>query len=111
MKDAVFSTKNRTDLITTDIETVLYRYLATSCRTLGWHWQAAPFLAIFDLLTLLKPISKDDFIQYMAQIDADPFGPFGKVLLNAPHFSKQNELTPVCGQCAMWRGIEMKNAD
>jgi hypothetical protein len=52
-----------------------------AAETLGWHWQAAPFLAVFDLLTLLKPISKVVFIQRMAQIDADPLGPYGKVLL------------------------------
>lgn len=59
-------------------------YLAA--KTQGWHWRAAPFLAVFDLLTLLNPIPKHLFLQYINQIYTDPLGPYGDVLLNAPHF-------------------------
>ncbi len=65
--------------------------LRLAAEKLGLQWQAAPLLAVFDLLTLLKPMPKELFMQYMAQIDADPLGPYGKVLLNAPLFAQQNE--------------------
>lgn len=60
--------------------------LHESARRMGWHWNEAPILAVFDLLTIQKPISKDNFIAFMTQIIKDPLGPFGKVLLNSPHF-------------------------
>ncbi|MBW1840485.1 MAG: hypothetical protein JRI75_01640 [Deltaproteobacteria bacterium] len=61
--------------------------LHESARRMGWHFREAPVFAVLDLLTLEKPISRDRFIAYMTQISEDPHGPFGKVLLNAPHYS------------------------
>ncbi|MFC1488343.1 EF-hand domain-containing protein [Thermodesulfobacteriota bacterium] len=60
--------------------------LHESARHLGWHWHEAPVLAVLDLFSVLEPISRDNFIIYMSQIIEDPHGPFGKVLLNSPHF-------------------------
>lgn len=60
--------------------------LHKSAKRLGWHWNEAPILAVLDLFTILKPISKNNFIAYMTQVIKDPHGPFGKVLLNSPHF-------------------------
>jgi len=60
--------------------------LHESARRLEWHWKEAPILAVLDLFAVLKPISRDNFIIYMSQIIEDPHGPFGKVLLNSPHF-------------------------
>lgn len=60
--------------------------LHESARRLEWHWKEAPFLAVFDLLTLQGPISKAEFIACMNQMQRDPLGPFGNVLLNSPHF-------------------------
>jgi nicotinamidase-related amidase len=61
--------------------------LHVSARRMGWHWKQAPLLAVLDLLAVPQPISKNNFISYMTQIVEDPQGPFGKVLLNALHFS------------------------
>ena len=61
--------------------------LHRAAQRLGWHWPEAPVFAVLDLLTILKPISKDTFLAYMNQIEADPLGPYGEVLLNAPLFS------------------------
>lgn len=61
--------------------------LHVSARRMGWHWEQAPLLAALDLLAVRQPISKNKFISYMTQIVEDSQGPFGKVLLNAPHFS------------------------
>ena len=61
--------------------------LHVSARRMGWHWKQAPLLAVLDLLSVPRPISKNNFISYMTQIFEDPQGPFGKVLLNAPYFS------------------------
>jgi len=60
--------------------------LHESAKRLGWHWREAPVLAVLDLLSILKPISKNDFIAYMHQIVEDPHGPYGNVLLNFAHF-------------------------
>ncbi|MCP4692949.1 MAG: hypothetical protein GY859_33215 [Desulfobacterales bacterium] len=61
--------------------------LHDAAKQLGWHWPEAPLLAVFDLLSLLKPISRNTFISCMNQILQDPLGPYGRVLLNAPHFA------------------------
>lgn len=53
----------------------------------GWHWPEAPIFAVFDLLTLAGPLSEKAFATLMKQIIEDPLGPYGDVLLNAPHFS------------------------
>jgi nicotinamidase-related amidase len=60
--------------------------LHESAQRHRWHWKEAPVLAVLDLLTILKPISKNDFIAYMHQIAEDPHGPYGNVLLNSAHF-------------------------
>ncbi len=60
--------------------------LHESARRMGWHWKEAPVLAVLDLFSVLKPISGNNFIAYMTQISEDPHGPYGKVLLNSPHF-------------------------
>jgi nicotinamidase-related amidase len=57
---------------------------------LGWHWHEAPILALLDLLTLHEPISRKKFTAIMHQIQKDPMGPYGDVLLNSPHFSKKS---------------------
>lgn len=60
--------------------------LHESARRMGWHWKEAPVLAVLDLFSVLKPISRNNFISYMTQISEDPHGPYGKVLLNSPLF-------------------------
>ncbi len=54
----------------------------------GWQWRQAPLLALLDLLTIHKPISKTQFTTILKQVQADPLGPYGKVLLNSSLFSK-----------------------
>jgi len=53
---------------------------------MGWHWNEAPVLAVLNLFTVLKPLSKDNFVAYMTQMIEDPRGRSGKALLNSPHF-------------------------
>lgn len=60
--------------------------LHESARRMGWHWKEAPVLAVLDLFSVLKPISRNNFIACMTQISEDPHGPYGKVLLNSPLF-------------------------
>ena len=62
--------------------------LHITAQRMGWHWHEAPILAVLDLLTILKPVPRNTFIAFMNQITEDPLGPYGKVLLNAPHFSR-----------------------
>lgn len=64
--------------------------LHESARRMGWHWNEAPVLAVLDLFSILKPITKDTFIAYMTQIIEDPHGPYGKVLLNFHPFIFSN---------------------
>lgn len=59
--------------------------LHESAQRMGWHWREAPVLAVLDLLTVLRPIPKNDFIAYMNQIIEDPHGPYGNVLLNSTY--------------------------
>jgi len=61
--------------------------LHTAAERMGWHWHEAPIFALLDLLTIPKPIPKNQFTTYMQQITEDPMGPYGRVLLNSPHFS------------------------
>ena len=61
--------------------------LHTAALRMGWHWHDAPLLALFDLLTIPKPIPKHLFSTYMQEIAQDPLGPYGSVLLHSPHFS------------------------
>ena len=60
--------------------------LHESAQRMGWHWNEASVFAVLDLLTVLKPVSRDDFIAYMTQIIKDPHGPYGKVLINLQYF-------------------------
>jgi hypothetical protein len=60
--------------------------LHESAQRMGWHWKEAPILAVLDLFSVLKPISRNHFIAHMTQISEDPHGPYGKVLLNSPLF-------------------------
>lgn len=53
---------------------------------LGWHWPEAPFFALLDLLTIPGPICADTFGRLIDQTIGDPLGPYGRVLLNSPHF-------------------------
>ena len=61
--------------------------LHRAAKRLGWHWHEAPVLALFDLLTIFNPIQKNKFLSCIRQIKEDSMGPYGKVLLNSPHFS------------------------
>jgi hypothetical protein len=60
--------------------------LHVAAKRLGWHWYEAPIFAVFDLLTILKPLQRVEFTAFMREITEDPLGPYGKVLLNAPSF-------------------------
>lgn len=64
--------------------------LLTAVKRLGWRWHEAPILALLDLLTLREPIPRKQFTAIMHQIQKDPMGPYGKVLLKSPHFSKKS---------------------
>lgn len=64
--------------------------LHESALRMGWHWHEAPILAVLDLFTIRRPISENDFVEYLSQMVEDPRGPFGKVLLNSPHFGPSN---------------------
>ena len=61
--------------------------LRKAAELLGWHWYEAPIYALLDLLAISQPIAKDQFTIYFQQISEDPMGPYGKVLLNSPHFA------------------------
>jgi nicotinamidase-related amidase len=61
--------------------------LHKAAELMGWHWYEAPVLALLDLMTISAPITKNQFTAYIQQISEDPMGPYGKVLLNSPHFS------------------------
>ncbi len=61
--------------------------LHRAAKRFGWHWQAAPLFAVLDLLTTTGPVSKDTFVDYMRQMDEDPLGPYGEVLLKVPYDS------------------------
>ena len=60
--------------------------LHQAARQLNWHWQEAPILALLDLLTIHDPIPLKKFTTIMQQIQKDPLGPYGRVLLNSVHF-------------------------
>jgi len=60
--------------------------LNNSAKRFGWSWYEAPLLAVFDLLSILKPISESEFIASIHQIQNDPLGPYGNILLKSPHF-------------------------
>ena len=75
------------DLLDLNGDDVLSRSeLHVAARQMAWGWREAPILAVFDLLTVLEPMPRTRFISCMSQIIEDPLGPYGKVLLNAPHF-------------------------
>jgi hypothetical protein len=60
--------------------------LNNSAKRLSWSWHEAPLLAVFDLLSISKPIPKSEFIGLIHQIHNDPLGPYGNILLKSPHF-------------------------
>ena len=60
--------------------------LHEAARRMGWHWREAPVFAVLDLFTAAKPMSRDNFIVFINQIIEDPYGPYGKVLLNLHPF-------------------------
>ncbi len=61
--------------------------LHEAARRHEWHWPEAPIFAVLDLLVIVKPLSRKTFISCWSRIVEDPLGPYGGVLLNAPHFS------------------------
>jgi hypothetical protein len=61
--------------------------LHKAAELLGWHWHAAPVFALLDLMTISGPMTKDRFTTCIQQISEDPMGPYGRVLLNSPHYS------------------------
>ncbi len=63
--------------------------LHTAATRLGWHWNEAPLLALLDLLTIYRPLPHDQFLSVIQQIQGDPMGIYGRVLLNSPHFDKR----------------------
>lgn len=71
--------------------------LHEAARRMGWYWKEAPVFAVLDLFTAAKPITRDNFIDYMNQIIEDPYGPYGKVLLNLHPFlsSMASKRTPI----------------
>jgi len=75
------------DILDLDRNGVLSRSeLHEAARLMGWHWREAPVFAVLDLFTTAKPMSRDNFIAFMDQIVEDPYGPYGKVLLNLHPF-------------------------
>lgn len=66
--------------------------LNNSAKRLGWSWHEAPLLAVFDLLSIAKPIPQSEFITLVQQIQNDPLGPYGNVLLESQHFLKPASL-------------------
>ncbi|MFH2001480.1 MAG: hypothetical protein ABIK28_17490 [Planctomycetota bacterium] len=58
--------------------------LREAATRLGWGWHQAQVFAVLDLFTVLRPMSKDQFIACMDLISTDPMGPYGKVLLESP---------------------------
>jgi len=57
--------------------------LRHAAHRLEWGWRDAPYLAVFDLLTLREPLSKRIFLDCLIEIMRDPAGPYGRVLLRA----------------------------
>jgi len=62
--------------------------LNNSVQSLGWSWQAGPLLAVLDLLSIPKPISRPEFAEIIQQIRRDPLGPYGNILLRSLHFEE-----------------------
>lgn len=57
------------------------RDLNEAALKLNFHWREAPFLAVFDLLTINEPLPEKTFMAYWDRIMADPMGPYGDILL------------------------------
>jgi len=64
--------------------------LHTAAEQFGWGWHEAPLFALLDLLTIRKPLPREQFTAIIYQIQKDPLGPYGKVLLKSPHFSAES---------------------
>jgi len=55
--------------------------LFDAARLHRWGWRDAPYIAVFDLLTLHEPLSKREFLDCLVEMMNDPAGPYGRVLL------------------------------
>jgi hypothetical protein len=60
--------------------------LHAAAKQFGWHWPEAPLFALLDLFSVVKPLSKSFFMTILEQINHDPLGVYGQVLLKSPHF-------------------------
>ncbi len=79
--------------------------LHDAAQQMGWYWHEAPLLALLDLFTVIDPVPRNSFIDYMEQIAEDPLGPYGRVLLNAPHFmpGRKNHVQESCNNMMPYR--------
>lgn len=66
--------------------------LNNAAQQFGWSWHEAPLLAVFDLLSISKPIPKSEFVDLIHQVNTDPLGPYGSILLKSPHFLQPSSL-------------------
>lgn len=80
--------------------------LHLAAKRMGWHWDEAPIFALLDLLTLAKPIGKNQFTACMQQVKDDPMGPYGRVLMNSAHFSSVPSSR--LGQSSSYRRTEVR---
>ena len=78
--------------------------LHRAAKRMGWHWAEAPIFALLDLLTVEKPIRKDQFTACMQQVKEDPMGPYGRVLMNSAHFLSAR--SPQSGQFSSYKSIK-----
>jgi len=65
--------------------------LKKAAKRFNWSWREAPFLAVFDLLSISKPISKPEFAEFIQQMHNDPLGPYGDILLKAHQFLERKD--------------------
>ena len=81
--------------------------LNSAAKQFGWSWHEAPFLAVFDLLSISEPIPKSEFMAFIHQIHTDPLGPYGNILLRSPHFLQRTPLR--CGRSPNDKTVETDN--
>jgi hypothetical protein len=82
--------------------------LLLAAKRLGWHWYEAPLLALLDLMTIREPITRTQFTAIIQQIQNDPLGPYGDVLLKLPHFDKNS--SPAIDQPRSRQRFSVKSA-
>jgi nicotinamidase-related amidase len=82
--------------------------LHKAAELMGWHWYEAPIYALLDLMTISGPMTKDQFTIYIQQISEDPMGPYGKVLLNSPHYSSAAPSLPDQSLSQMCNEVDAK---